>query len=90
MVCSASFDSHPQSSISALAVCPTGPLEGHVLTGASDGCIKLWRLIDSGAELVQTVDLKGKLPLDMEISLLPGSSGRFSAAELLTLHKLTE
>ena len=90
MVCSASFDAHSQSSISAIAVCPAGPLDGHILTGASDGCIKLWRLKGSGAELVQTMDLKGKLPLDMEISLLPGSSGQFHAAEMLTLHKLTE
>ena len=89
MVCSASFDAHPQSSISAIAVCPAGPLDGHILTGASDGSIKLWRVKGSGAELVQTVDLKGKLPLDMEVSSLPGSTGQFSTAQSSSAHKLT-
>lgn len=71
-----SLDAHPQSSISALAVCPPGPLDGHILTGASDGTFKLWQLEGLKPKLVQTVDLKGKLPLDMEVARLPGSTGQ--------------
>lgn len=75
MACSISFDAHAQSSISALAVCPSGPLENHILTGASDGLVMLWRLLGTSAKLIQTLDLKGKLPLDMEVVKLPGSTG---------------
>lgn len=52
-----------------------GPLANHILTGGSDGLIKLWRSAGSKFEVVQTIDLKGKLPLDLELGTLPGSDG---------------
>ena len=62
-------------SISALGVVGrAGPLRNHLLTGGSDGMIKLWDLKDTGKP-VQTIDLQGKLPLDIEVGSLPGSGG---------------
>ena len=65
-----------KGSISALgASTGSGPLVGHILTGGSDGLIKLWDLSAGKPEVKQTIDLKGKLPLDLQVASLPGSSG---------------
>ena len=65
-----------KGSISALgAPSGSGPLAGHILTGGSDGLIKLWDLSPGKPEVKQTIDLKGKLPLDLQVASLPGSSG---------------
>lgn len=68
------FQAHPSSSISAIGVPPAGdgPLAGHFLTGGSDGNVKVWKRAGGKAELVQTVNPKGKLPLDLALSYLPG------------------
>jgi elongator complex protein 2 len=72
---STSIQAH-KGSISALgAPSGSGPLAGHILTGGSDGLIKLWDLSTSKPEVKQTIDLKGKLPLDLQVASLPGSSG---------------
>jgi elongator complex protein 2 len=72
-----------KGSISALGA-PTGsgPLAGHILTGGSDGLIKLWDLSAGKPEVKQTIDLKGKLPLDLQVASLPGSSGTPFAGHL--------
>ncbi|WVR05373.1 hypothetical protein IAU60_002387 [Kwoniella sp. DSM 27419] len=62
-------------SVSALG-CLSGTM---VLTGGSDGCIKVWKL-GKGAEEVQKIDLKGKLPLDLELGYLPGTDTPILAA----------
>jgi elongator complex protein 2 len=40
--------------------------------------IKLWKLDGATPAVVQTIDLKGKLPLDLQVASLPGSSGMIS------------
>jgi elongator complex protein 2 len=77
------FRAHPGHSVSALAVPPAqndGTLDNHVFTGGSDGAIKLWRIEGKKAEEVQKLDLRGKLPLDMEVAYLPGAQGESSAS----------
>jgi elongator complex protein 2 len=85
---STSIQAH-KGSISALgAPTASGPLAGHILTGGSDGLIKLWDLSTGKPEVKQTIDLKGKLPLDLQVASLPGSSGtlyRMSGWSELTL-----
>lgn len=62
--------------MSALGVTgQAGPLRNHLLTGGSDGLIKVWDLKDT-VEPVQIIDLKGKLSLDIEVGSLPGSGGK--------------
>jgi elongator complex protein 2 len=71
------FDAHPSSSISAIGTCPSdGSLADHLFTGASDGLVKLWKL-GGQPTLVQTIDLKGKLPLDIAVANLPGTEGSY-------------
>ncbi|BGP16559.1 Elongator subunit elp2 [Rhodosporidiobolus nylandii] len=46
-----------------------------VLTGGSDSKVHVWRVSAAGeAELVQKVDLKGKIPLELALCYLPSSS----------------
>ena len=45
-----------------------------ILTGGSDGKIKLWSYTVE-LNLVEEVSLKGRLPLDIEVAQLPGSQG---------------
>jgi elongator complex protein 2 len=72
---SISIQAH-KGSISALgAATGSGPLADHILTGGSDGLIKLWDLSSGKPDTKQTIDLKGKLPLDLQVASLPGSSG---------------
>ncbi|WVQ98910.1 hypothetical protein IAU59_006041 [Kwoniella sp. CBS 9459] len=64
-------------SISALGCISTtseGALKDTVITGGSDGTLRFWRIGGQSAEEVQKIDLKGKLPLDVEVGYLPGSS----------------
>lgn len=47
------------------------------VSGASDGLIKVWLLLDDPSRppmLVQTIDLKGRFPLDLSILPLPSST----------------
>ena len=70
--------------MSALGVLQTS-YGATVFSGGSDGKIKVWRM--PKLEAIQSIDLKGKLPLDLESALLPGSegnSGRLSLWEKLT------
>ncbi|GAA5904082.1 hypothetical protein JCM6882_003820 [Rhodosporidiobolus microsporus] len=47
-----------------------------VVSGGSDSLLQAWRISVAGAaELVQKVDLKGKIPLEIALSYLPSSSG---------------
>lgn len=50
-------------------------VDGRFVTGASDGLVKIWWLAEGSAELQQEIDLKGQLPLDIAMALLPGSEG---------------
>lgn len=67
---------HDGASISALAVLPTRagePVE--LLTGDSSANVKRWRISGTGvAEHVESLEMKGRLPLDMEVALLPGTA----------------
>lgn len=55
--------------MSALGVFPGG---NELMTGGSDAVLKRWTL-SSSPVAVATLDLKGKLPLDIELALLPYS-----------------
>ncbi|ORY89477.1 WD40-repeat-containing domain protein [Leucosporidium creatinivorum] len=75
---SAVLTGHTQS-ISALAILELPQGQGQqtdllVLSGGSEGAIQAWRVSAAGAELLQKIDLKGKIPLEMAMSLLPDSS----------------
>lgn len=61
--------------ISALGVPPKGSssLRDHIFTGGSDGVVKLWHTGGGKATEVEKLDLKGKLPLELEIASLPDS-----------------
>jgi len=56
-----------------------------ILTGSSDGFIKLWSLnlgsSKSGFELIQTINLKGPLPLDIAVTALPKSGREVEGGE---------
>ena len=67
---------HEGHSISAIGVMSSGPLADVVVTGASDGLLKVWKVAGGRAELVQQLDFHGKLPLDIEVAYLPGSSSK--------------
>ncbi|EIW70033.1 hypothetical protein TREMEDRAFT_68443 [Tremella mesenterica DSM 1558] len=72
--CDLTFMAHEFSSISSLGIPPSeGNLEGHILTGGSDGTVKLWDISEGEAILKQTINPKGKLPLDLVIGHLPGT-----------------
>ncbi|GAA6028373.1 hypothetical protein JCM8097_007000 [Rhodosporidiobolus ruineniae] len=46
-----------------------------VLTGGSDSVVQVWRVSAAGeVELLQKLELKGKIPLEMALSYLPASS----------------
>ncbi|CAK9784057.1 WD40 repeat-like protein [Cutaneotrichosporon oleaginosum] len=68
--CTQTFTAHKNSSISALAV-----WGDEALTGGSDGIVRRWR-IGKKVELIETLDLRGKLPLDLIIGTLPNSNAR--------------
>ncbi|KAK4684880.1 elongator complex protein 2, partial [Tremellales sp. Uapishka_1] len=77
-ICTATVQAHPSATISALGVTASstsGSLDDNIFTGGSDSVIKLWSIGsgDSVLEEVQRIDLKGKLPLDLEVGYLPGS-----------------
>ncbi|KZT62360.1 WD40 repeat-like protein [Calocera cornea HHB12733] len=66
------------ASISAVgireAMVPSGTVGGYatvLMTGASDGTVKVWKVSNETA-LVQTLNLKGKYPLDLALTVLPG------------------
>ncbi|EIM88259.1 WD40 repeat-like protein [Stereum hirsutum FP-91666 SS1] len=62
-------------SISAL-----GYHEGCLVTGASDSSIKVWQLgPDDDLKEVQTISLKNKYPLSVELDFLPGTKARVLA-----------
>ncbi|OCF36604.1 elongator complex protein 2 [Kwoniella heveanensis BCC8398] len=74
--CERSWKAH-MGSISALGV-NTSEGRGEVLndlviTGGSDGTFKFWRITGEEVKEIQRIDLKGKLPLDVEVGCLPGS-----------------
>ncbi|WVQ78566.1 hypothetical protein IAT38_000652 [Cryptococcus sp. DSM 104549] len=72
--CALSWEAHRGASVSALGVAAReGGLGASVFTGGSDGTVKRWRLGEKRAEILQVIDLKGKLPLDLEVGYLPGS-----------------
>ena len=79
--CTASVVAHPKASISALGVHLTD-LVDCFFSGGSDGAVKLWRLSLAKVEEVQTLDLKGKLPLDLAVHSLPGSDGSYSNGDV--------
>ncbi|KAJ9104212.1 hypothetical protein QFC19_004029 [Naganishia cerealis] len=67
------------ASVSALGQCSISDTEALVLSGGSDAVVHVWRWSYGGSgtgELVkiQTLDLGGRLPLDMAIHRLPGSN----------------
>ncbi|KZO93245.1 WD40 repeat-like protein [Calocera viscosa TUFC12733] len=71
-----------KSSISALGVlnalvpsASTGLHTNLLMTGASDGTVKVWSISSAANEtrLVQTLSLKGKYPLDLALTVLPGA-----------------
>ncbi|KAM0747952.1 WD40 repeat-like protein [Meredithblackwellia eburnea MCA 4105] len=71
----ASLPGHSQS-VSALASIELrGEEKGSyvVATGASDGKLLIWKVSPAGPALLQTLTLKGKLPLELEFSYLPSS-----------------
>ncbi|ORX33777.1 elongator protein [Kockovaella imperatae] len=71
--CAVTFDAHASDSISALGIGPSdSPLANHILVGCADGSVKLWKLDEDRVTSVQKLDIKGKLPLDFEMALLPG------------------
>ncbi len=77
--CITSFDAHPKALISALGVLQSSrgsSLDDCFFTGGSDGTVKLWRLQLGEVEEQQTLELKGKLPLDLAVAYLPGSDGK--------------
>lgn len=73
------FEAHTGSSISALAFISNRRLGECVATGASDGILRIWALEDGKARLAQELELKGKLPLDIQLATLPGSEGMFAS-----------
>lgn len=88
--CSMSWKAH-DGSISAIGAPPSceGVLQHHVLTGASDGAIKLWDLSSgTSAKMIQEINPKGRLPLDIEVAYLPDSRGWFPHHKVLPPAKL--
>ena len=89
--CAASFKAHPSESVSALGVGPRGgSLAGHVVVGCADGSAKLWRIDEGQAVELQSLDSKGKLPLDFEMAYLPGSASRsrsIPSSKLTAVHR---
>lgn len=69
-----------QGSVSALGAIRchvTSSLPSLIVSGASDGLLKVWSLSDDPSQppsTVQTIDLKGRFPLDLSLLPLPGSS----------------
>ncbi|KAG8869257.1 hypothetical protein FRB98_002739 [Tulasnella sp. 332] len=55
--------------ISALCV-----FQDIIVSGASDAKLKIWKSRDGGLVSSQTIDLKGRYPLDVEMSRLPQST----------------
>ncbi|WRT67342.1 uncharacterized protein IL334_004312 [Kwoniella shivajii] len=74
-ICEQKWSAHEGSSISAI-----GTGKDLVLTGGSDGSIKVWKWnkgkgeVGMSLEEIQKIQIKGKLPLDIELTYLPGSN----------------
>ncbi|KAH9844010.1 WD40 repeat-like protein, partial [Rhodofomes roseus] len=60
--------------ISALAV--HGTL---LVTGASDSTVKIWRIKQNGLEETQTINIRGKYPLSLAVTTLPGTQATILA-----------
>lgn len=69
--CIKNFIAHKGASVSAIGVIPSDDVE--IVTGGSDASVKRWRITDK-VEEIETLDLKGRLSLDLEVALLPGSN----------------
>ncbi|TKY88405.1 hypothetical protein EX895_002757 [Sporisorium graminicola] len=70
-----------QGSVSTIGVLRTSHVSSDqrpmIVSGASDGLLKVWMLADDLSQppaLVQTVDLKGRFPLDVSLLVLPSRS----------------
>lgn len=79
-----------QGSVSALGVLCSNAASSSpsvIVSGASDGLLKVWTLSDADAQppqLVQTINLNGRFPLDLSLLPLPSaSSGLTSELQLL-------
>lgn len=73
--CTHSFIAHSGASVSAIGIIPTSGTAVEILSGGSDGSVKRWRVGQEGkVEQVQVLDIKGRLPLDLDVALLPGST----------------
>ncbi|KAK8869580.1 hypothetical protein IAR55_000147 [Kwoniella newhampshirensis] len=74
--CEVSWEAHKGASVSAMGAVADpeqGFMSDKIITGGSDAMVKLWS-VGSKVEEVQKIDLKGKLPLDLEVGYLPNSS----------------
>ncbi len=80
-----------QGSVSALGVARSpfaSSASDVIVSGASDSLLKVWSLpkdASQSASVVQTIDLKGRFPLDLSLIQLPGSSASASAPASLLL-----
>jgi elongator complex protein 2 len=84
--CSLSFEAHPKSSISAIGFAPSSSESSQtILTGGSDGHVRVWAVSEGEAKEVQRIDFKGKLPLDIEVGHLPGTKGELGAGRILQM-----
>ncbi|WWC69248.1 uncharacterized protein I206_103185 [Kwoniella pini CBS 10737] len=69
--CKFNWIAHSNSSISSIGISPDGKF---ILTGGSDSTIKIWNISNQDKiEEIQKIDLKSKLPLDLELAYLPES-----------------
>ncbi len=81
-----------QGSVSALGVVRSQAepsLPSVIVSGASDGLLKVWLLsgdtASQSAALVQTIDLKGRFPLDLSLLPLPNNTTEASSAPQLLM-----
>ncbi len=80
-----------QGSVSALGVARSpfaSSASDVIVSGASDSLLKVWSLpkdASQSASVVQTIDLKGRFPLDLSLIQLPGSSASASSPASLLL-----
>ncbi|KIO22037.1 hypothetical protein M407DRAFT_28386 [Tulasnella calospora MUT 4182] len=65
---------HDKSGVTAL--CAFG---NFIVSGGSDAKVKVWDLQEDKLELVQTLDTKGRFPLDIKLACLPQSSAMVMA-----------
>ncbi|KAJ1021089.1 hypothetical protein NDA16_003875 [Ustilago loliicola] len=80
-----------QGSVSALGVLrshATSSLPSLVVSGASDGLLKVWLLSADPSQppsVVQTIDLKGRFPLDLSLLPLPNATSEAQSAPHLLM-----